>query len=561
MRFTRIAERAYQLDKSIAASIAAGAINVEPSRAGEERPLPVEFEARVSELERVLSNLRNSVAGSRYGSQLEKLVEISNKRRQMETTALAESTTESLARDPQYLVAAEIFDREVQRLIGQIENRTSRTLEKTQIVTSAVQYGVIAFAFVLFMTWRQHSRYVEEEDRKEKHRLQLHKAKVAAEDANRIKSEFLANMSHEMRTPLTAIMGITHLCREAEECHDQLGRLGKIEKAAANLLKIVNDVLDLSKIEAGKLELEAIPFHIRDVLEQVRGVIEVAADDKNLTLKVECDENFPPVVGDPFRLNQVLINLASNALKFTADGEIVIAVRLVDLSDESIRAQCSVTDTGVGMTEVQVSKIFGMFAQADGSTTRKFGGTGLGLFICKKILDAMGSKIKVDSKIGQGSCFSFELELKSSATMESSLLGFHQSTAQAKRAEQQIVKHSVNIDRLISEDDDIVEKTEIVQNVTKHIEHLESLVDASLKSDLHKLPEELRVLTRELDKHLETFDSRSVDVFSQLSQLLDDSSRVKLRTLDVSIHRFDFVEARKHLLNFCESYGKSDEIA
>ena len=239
--------------------------------------------------------------------------------------------------------------------------------------------------------------------------LRVRERTAALETATRAKSEFLANMSHEIRTPMNAILGMNELALRTTLDDKQRGYLSKVKVAANSLLAIINDILDFSKVEAGKLEMESREFVLQDVLERVTAVVGLKAQEKGLDLLLSTAPDLPAVlVGDPLRLEQVLINLCSNAVKFTADGEIVV-VTVVSLiaENDSVTLRFSVRDTGVGIDEEQIGKLFQPFNQLDASTTRKYGGTGLGLAICRQLVTMMGGEIGVTSKPGKGSTFFF----------------------------------------------------------------------------------------------------------------------------------------------------------
>lgn len=239
---------------------------------------------------------------------------------------------------------------------------------------------------------------------------ELKKAKKEAELAAKAKSEFLANMSHEIRTPLNAVVGLITLLERTNTTPRQSDYLEKINHAASSLLSIINDILDFSKIEAGKLKLERIPFELDEVLNGLSGVIGLAAFQKRLEFVILKNPNVPTVlIGDPLRLGQILMNLCYNALKFTTHGEVVLRVENGQINQDRAWITFTVEDTGVGMTDEQVDKLFEAFTQADTSTTREYGGTGLGLAICKQLIDMMGGTIDVTSHYGEGTVFTVQL--------------------------------------------------------------------------------------------------------------------------------------------------------
>ncbi|MDL2209261.1 response regulator [Desulfovibrio sp. OttesenSCG-928-O18] len=237
-------------------------------------------------------------------------------------------------------------------------------------------------------------------------------AKAVSDAANAAKSEFLANMSHEIRTPMNAVIGMAYLAFKTQLSARQQSYISKIYVAANTLLGIINDILDFSKIESGQLHIEHVPFRLEDLLDNLAAIISQKAEEKELEVLFRVDKNIPvTLIGDPLRLSQILTNLANNAVKFTEKGEIVISCSLVENLGDQVKLRFVVRDTGIGITPDQQDKLFQAFTQADGSTTRRFGGTGLGLTITKRLLELMGGEIAVESVYGKGSTFTFTLTL------------------------------------------------------------------------------------------------------------------------------------------------------
>ncbi|MEW6505881.1 MAG: response regulator, partial [Chloroflexota bacterium] len=240
----------------------------------------------------------------------------------------------------------------------------------------------------------------------------LEEARQEAESAAKAKADFLANMSHEIRTPMNAIIGFTNLAMKTELDRKQYDYLKKIQQSGQHLLGIINDILDFSKIEAGKLSIEHTEFELEKVLDNVSNLISEKTAGKGLELIFNMERKTPNfLVGDPLRLGQILVNYANNAVKFTDQGEIIISVKVLEESDHDCFIRFAVSDTGIGLTQEQMGKLFQSFQQADMSTSRKYGGTGLGLAISKKLVNLMGGDVGVESEYGKGSTFWFTARL------------------------------------------------------------------------------------------------------------------------------------------------------
>ncbi|MDX8408898.1 MAG: response regulator [Mariprofundales bacterium] len=255
------------------------------------------------------------------------------------------------------------------------------------------------------------------------YRVELEEKATELEQTSTYKSQFLASMSHEIRTPMNAILGMGELLEESALTHEQREYVGILQSAGNGLLRIINDILDISKIESGEMKLDPHPFNLREMVERTGEMLAIQAHKKSLELLMHVDESVPPLVaGDEGRLQQILINLLNNAVKFTDVGEVALHLHALDVRETAGERRqhllFEVEDSGIGIADDKLEHIFGSFTQADASMTRRFGGTGLGLSISRQLVAQMGGEIKVSSKLGEGSCFMFEIAMPISDTVE-----------------------------------------------------------------------------------------------------------------------------------------------
>ncbi len=327
-----------------------------------------------------------------------------------ELTGMLNRALESITLSEENIIRAKWFNLNFEKGID---------IKRLRII--GLQVGsVVGVIFLLFLLWNR--RLKREIVHRKRTEIDLHQARIDAEAANRAKSEFLATMSHEIRTPMNAIIGMTYLALKTQLSPKQQDYINKINEASNSLLVIINDILDFSKIEAGKLEIEKIDFKLDDILHKLSDIMLARAQEKGLELLFDIQQDIPVLLkGDPHRLNQILINLVNNAIKFTEKGDIVVATKAVDRSNGRVCLEFSVSDTGIGMTEDQMTELFKPFTQADTSTTRKFGGTGLGLTISKRLVEMMDGDIWAKSEQGKGSTFFFTVTFQLSDAKKGAL--------------------------------------------------------------------------------------------------------------------------------------------
>ncbi len=338
----------------------------------------------------------------------------------------------------------------------------------------------------------------------DKQNIALKLAKEQAETSAKIKEQFLANMSHEIRTPMNGIIGMAKLLTNTPLAKEQIKYLENISTSADNLLVIINDILDFSKIEAGKLEFEQIEFNLHELLNKLKSVYYESAKEKGLYFKLHIGDRVPQyIIGDPTRLNQVLVNLLGNAVKFTEKGGIALLVKVVEQNRKESTLQFVVNDTGIGISPDKIDVIFSSFSQASSDMTRKYGGTGLGLTITKQLVELQGGNLNVESKAGEGSSFHFKLSF---------VHGKGKIKHKTELLQDEILDNTQNIRILLAEDNEINQlyvktileskfEIEIAPNGLKVLELLENKTFHLILMDLH-MPEMDGYETTEIIRNL-----------------------------------------------------------
>ncbi|HBM36551.1 ATP-binding protein [Sulfuricurvum sp.] len=279
-------------------------------------------------------------------------------------------------------------------------------------VTWSLIIGLLAALF--FIAWRERSYKTLREQYNA-----LFKEKEQIQDSIQAKNDFIAMMSHEIRAPINAVMGMSHLVLESRLTVTQRSQISKIKDSASLLLNLINDILDHSKIEAGKITIEQIPYDLNALLDDISNIVSHKANEKQIELIFDIDRSVPnKLIGDPLRLLQVLVNLLNNAVKFTDKGSVILRARGQQISRLNLKIHFEIIDTGIGMDQEQIARLFQSYSQADDSIARKYGGTGLGLAICKNLVSLMGGTIHVHSLLNEGSTFSFDIKLHSDFDFE-----------------------------------------------------------------------------------------------------------------------------------------------
>ena len=349
---------------------------------------------------------------------------------------------------------------EIQEQINPIieEPSDQEKSESFNVITNGLSIAIIAILSLLTLSlYKNNNLRAKANTLLQDKNTELLLAKEKAEKASLAKAQFLSTITHELRTPLYAVTGLTHLLMEENPREHQREHLESLKFSGEFLLSLINNILDLNKLEAKKVEIEKISFHLKKRINDVLIALKKSANDKQTTLRVDYDDSIPESLsGDPVKLSQVLINLIGNSVKFTQNGEVVIRVRKIDQYNNSIKLNFEIQDNGVGISKKKQKSIFETFSQGSLQINRKFGGTGLGLSIVKNLLELMNSKIQLESKLGEGSKFWFNLDLDIS----------DEKVSQQTKTDK---KKVIDLQYLVGKNVLVVEDNKINQMITKKI--------------------------------------------------------------------------------------------
>ncbi|MET0047067.1 MAG: ATP-binding protein [Sedimenticola sp.] len=398
----------------------------------------------------------------------------------------------------------------MEELRKDLEQKNQQDIAASQraVYIAAIEI-LVALPLMIFVWMRISALLKRYQSAREEVERALITAREISEETARAKSNFLANMSHEIRTPMNAIIGMSHIALQTDLDHKQRDYINKINGAAESLLRMINDILDFSKLETDKLDIEETPFRLSEVLDNLAILTTLGTREKGLAFQIDLQPDVPDeLVGDSTRLAQVLQNLTDNAVKFTDEGEIVIHIEKLGAIDNRVTLQFTVRDTGIGMVEEQMDKLFQSFSQVDGSSTRKYGGIGLGLILSKKLIELLGGEIRVESSYGKGSSFIFTANF----TLSSAAEPVTQPRTEARNTLQAPLQTNGEREGLTAK---------------------EELPAIDLSSDL-----------RQLAERIDNFDSTAVESVSELMESIQDAGlRTSLGQLRDYLGEYDFDSA------------------